>query len=167
MKKRVGFRLLQLILSHVSGDRVSLALLHWDGERLRVASSLSALTALTPGERDGVQASVLDIVREATSIAHRLETSPQPSDELTHVFPVREGFGAALYWTPVTTVHTSDSEGHFDALVRELHLDREPDLDRNEQAARSCPVAPGPCPSDDTVHAPPPGMPALTTSCRG
>jgi len=41
--KPIEYRFLQLILSHVAGDRLTLALIHWDGERLRVASSFAPL----------------------------------------------------------------------------------------------------------------------------
>ena len=128
MKKKVGLRLLQIILSHVSGDRITVALLHWDGECLRVASSLAGLAMLEPEERDGFRVAVLDIVGEAEKVARRIEQAPgaRPEIGLAEVFPVREGLGAALYWTPVATLQTSRPEAHFDGLVRELHLDRRP-----------------------------------------
>ncbi|HUE29210.1 MAG TPA: hypothetical protein VMP89_20715 [Solirubrobacteraceae bacterium] len=128
MKKKVGVRLLQIILSHESGDRITAAVLHWDGEHLRVASSLAGLVMLEPEERDGFRVAILAIVGEAEKVARRIEETPGPRPEmgLAEVFPVREGLGASLYWTPVSTLRTSDPAAHFEGLVRELHLERCP-----------------------------------------
>jgi hypothetical protein len=128
MKKKVGVRLLQIILSHVSGDRITVAVLHWDGEHLRVASSLAGLAMLEPDERDGFRTAILDIVGEAEKVARRVEETPAPEPErsLAEIFPVREGLGASLYWTPVSTARPSDPAAHFQHLVRELHLEPRP-----------------------------------------
>jgi hypothetical protein len=53
-----------------------------------------------------------------------LQRPVQPS--LAEVFPVREGLVASLYWTPVTTLWTSEPAAHFEGLVRELHLEPRP-----------------------------------------
>src|SRR5579871_3763639 len=123
---KVEFRPLQVILSPVSGDRVTVALLHWDGTVLRVASSTAALRALERDHREGLRVAIHDAVRKAERKARRLTEEPVLDMGLAHVFPVREGFGAALYWAPITSVETADAEAHFAELRRELRLEREP-----------------------------------------
>lgn len=123
---KVEFRLLQVILSAVSGDRVTVALIHWDGARLRVAASLTALTAVDPAPREGIRAAVEDFVRVAHRRARQLERDPELDIGLAHAFPVRGGMGAALYWTPVTSRETLDPAAHFAELRREARLVHEP-----------------------------------------
>jgi hypothetical protein len=123
---KVEFRLLQVILSPVSGDRVTVALLHWDGALLRVASSTAALRALERDHREGLRVAIQEAVRKAERKARSLAEEPVLDMGLAHVFPVREGFGAALYWAPITSVETADAEAHFTELRRELRLEREP-----------------------------------------
>lgn len=123
---KVEFRLLQVVLSSVSGDRVTVALVHWDGAQLRVASSPTAFTAVDASHRDGIRAAVEDIVRRANRRAREIEKQGELDVGLAHAFPVREGMGAALYWTPVSYCETSDPGAHFLELRREIRLDREP-----------------------------------------
>lgn len=122
---KVEFRLLQVILSPVSGDKVTLALLHWDGTRLRVASSMLPLVACDPDHRDGIRVAAEDIVRHAERASARVTREPLLDVGLAHVFPVREGLGAALYWSPVASLRTENADAHFAELRRELRLDRE------------------------------------------
>lgn len=122
--KRVEFRLLQLVRSHVSGDKLTLALVHWDGETLRVARSLAPLAVVEPAYRDGVRATAKEWIRRARELAAQLEAGRQLHLEgLGELFPVRQGLGAALLWTPLTSVQTADPEAHFASLRHELHLD--------------------------------------------
>lgn len=121
--KRVEFRLLQLVLSHVSGDKLTLALVHWDGETLRVARSLAPLAVVEPAYRDGVRATAKEWIRRARKLAAELEADRQLRlGGLRELFPVRQGLGAALLWTPLTIVQAADPEAHFVSLRHELHL---------------------------------------------
>ena len=124
MKKTIAHRMLQIILSHESGDRITVALLHWDGEHLRVASSLAGLAMLEPDERDAFRTTILDIVGEVERVVRRIEDAPAPRPDTTlaELYPVREGLGAALYWTPVSTARPSDPDAHFEMLAREMRL---------------------------------------------
>jgi hypothetical protein len=159
---QVELRLLQIVLSHVSGDKRTLALLHWDGATLRVAESLGPIGVVDPVHRDAVRVTAEAWVRRARRTAQSLHADPQARDGgLADVFPVRKGLGAALLWTPVTTLETPDAAAHFDALVRELRLDR------NEPSpAECCQVEHRACsPSSDRFPAVPPGAPELAASC--
>jgi hypothetical protein len=122
----VEFRLLQVVLSAVSGDRVTAALVHWDGAHLRVASSRGALSVVDPAHRDGIRTAVEDFVRRAERRALSLGRKPELDAGLAHIFPVREGAGAALYWTPVACLETRDAGAHFVELERETRLAHEP-----------------------------------------
>lgn len=122
---KIEFRLLQVILSPVSGDRITLALLHWDGRTLRVTSSMAGLIACEPAHREGIRMAAEDIVRQAHRTSARVEKEPLLDVGLAHVFPVREGLGAALYWTPITTLRSADAVAHFAELRQELRLDRD------------------------------------------
>jgi hypothetical protein len=121
---KIEFRLLQYVISHVTGDRVSVGLLHWDGRELRVASSLDHLSVCAPGQRDVVRTSVKLLVRRAKAAARRVAREPELLG-LRDLFPVREGLGSALYWAPVTTVETTNPAAHFAQLSATLRLDRE------------------------------------------
>ncbi|MFT3767967.1 MAG: hypothetical protein QM820_21155 [Minicystis sp.] len=117
--KPIEYRFLQLILSHVAGDRLTLALLHWDGERLRVAASFAS-----PALRESAQA---DIV--CRTVKAKLARATQQAKQATaglglkEVVPVREGLGASLYWSPIRTSLTSDPEAHFQELRESLRLE--------------------------------------------
>jgi hypothetical protein len=122
---KVELRLLQLILSPVSGDRITLALLFWDGARLQLARSID-LGMVAPAHREGIRIAAEDIVSAAEKTARDLAASaPPPGAGLAQIFPVREGYGAALYWAPVVTVQTGDAGAYFAELVTELRLDRD------------------------------------------
>ena len=123
---KVEFRLLQVVLSAVSGDRVTVALVHWDGTRMRVASSPTALTVVDAPSREGIRAAVEDYVRKAQRRARQLEKTPELNIGLAHAFPVREGMGAALCWTPISSRETRDAEAHFLELRSETRLVHEP-----------------------------------------
>ena len=123
---KVEFRLLQVVLSPVSGDRVTAALVHWDGTNLRVASSPTVLSAIDLAYREGIRTAVEDLVRTAVRRGRELEREQELNVGLAHAFPVREGMGAALYWTPIASRETVDPSAHFVELRREIRLDREP-----------------------------------------
>lgn len=121
--KKVEFRLFQLVLSHVSGDRVTLALLHWDGRTLRFASSEAPLKALSPDQRLAAREVLRDVMRKVRATSQRVAKKPRLDLGLAELFPVRQGFGASLYWSPVTAVRTDFAEAHFANLREELRLD--------------------------------------------
>jgi hypothetical protein len=123
---KVEFRLLQVVLSAVSGDRVTVALVHWDGVRMRVASSPTALTVVDTPARAGIRAAVDEFVRKAHRRARQLERTPELNVGLAHAFPVREGMGAALCWTPISSRETLDAEAHFLELRQEARLVHDP-----------------------------------------
>jgi hypothetical protein len=123
---KVQFRFLQLVLSHVTGDKVSVALLHWDGETLRVASSLEPLAVCAPEQRSAIQATVKTFVSRAKQRARELSAEQKPLDSgLADLFRVREGLGSALYWSPVAAVDTRGPADHFEALCSVARLDRQ------------------------------------------
>jgi hypothetical protein len=133
---KVEFRLLQVILSPVSGDRLTLALLHWDGTNLRVAASRTGIGSMRAPHREGVRVAMDEIVREARKRATSISRKPVLNIGLAHVFPVREGIGAALHWTAIATSITSNAEAHFAALRHELGLDRAPAARRKRITAQ-------------------------------
>jgi hypothetical protein len=118
----VEFRLLQYIISHVGGDRITVALLHWDGAQLRVAHSLAGLAICDAGQRDVVRKTVEVLVTRAEELAEQMETAPRLNTGLADLFPVREGLGGALFWTPVVEIETADAEAHFAELGSSLRL---------------------------------------------
>jgi hypothetical protein len=158
---KVEFRLLQLILSPVSGDRTTLALLFWDGSRLRVVSALE-FERVEPAHREGIRIAAEDFVSAAQKAARDLDeaATPRPDLGLAHIFPVREGYGASLYWAPIVTTQTGDADAYFDELVRELRLNRA------EHALAECTSTQhGTCAPPSDAAPGPQGVPALTTSC--
>src|SRR5689334_6733314 len=97
--KTVEFRFLQYVISHAGGDRITVALLHWDGSRLRVVHSLAGLAICEPAQRDVVRKTVAVLVRRAEELAEQLDSDPRLNTGLADLFPVREGLGGALYWS--------------------------------------------------------------------
>lgn len=122
--KKVEFRLLQVILSPISGDRVTVALVHWDGTQLRVAASTHGLAAVDRSHREGIRAAIGDATRKAKRAAEQVASEPVLDLGLAQLLPVREGLGAALYWAPIVTMTTRNAEAHFEELKRDTRLDR-------------------------------------------
>jgi hypothetical protein len=118
----VEFRLLQYVISHVGGDRITVALLHWDGARLRVAHSLVGLVVCDAAQRDVLRKTVEVLVSRADELAEQMESTPRLNTGLADLFPVREGLGGALYWTPVVEIETAAPEAHFAELASSLRL---------------------------------------------
>ncbi len=118
----VEFRLLQYVISHVGGDRITVALLHWDGAQLRVAHSLTGLAICDATQRDVVRKTVEVLATRAEELAEQMETTPRLNTGLADLFPVREGLGGALYWTPVVEIETAAPEAHFAELASSLRL---------------------------------------------
>jgi hypothetical protein len=94
-------------------------LLHWDGERLRVASTFAPLSF-----RETVQADVVRrTVRAKLARAMKQAEQAPPDLGLKDVVPVREGLGAALYWAPIRVSLASNAEAHFQGLCESLRLE--------------------------------------------
>jgi hypothetical protein len=91
-----------------------------------VASSAAGFAAVDAAHREGIRAAVEDVVRRTNRRARALEKQGGLDLGLAHALPVREGMGAALYWTSVMSRDTSDPNAHFLELRRETRLDREP-----------------------------------------
>jgi hypothetical protein len=157
--KSIEYRFLQIILSHVAGDRITLALLHWDGERLRVGSQLASPVLRDLPHREIVERTVTVKLARAARQAEQAAAGLS----LSEVVPVREGLGAALYWSPLRTSTTSDAEAHFRELCAGLRLevagsDVRSDVGKwaEAQAARE----------QEEPQAPRPGAPAAATRFR-
>jgi hypothetical protein len=103
----------------VTGDHLTLALLHWDGQRLRVASSFAPLPYRDVAQPDVVRQTVRAKLERA---ARQAEQAPTGLG-LKEVVPVREGLGAALYWSPIRTSLASNPEAHFQELCASLRLE--------------------------------------------
>jgi hypothetical protein len=94
-------------------------LIHWDGERLRVASSLAPLALRDVAQEDVVRRTVnAKLARAVLQAAHATAGLG-----LKEVVPVREGLGASLYWSPIRTSLASDPEAHFQELRESLRLE--------------------------------------------
>lgn len=117
--KSIEYRFLQIIVSHVTGDRLTLALIHWDGDLLRVASSFASLSPRVTAQEDVVRRTV----RAKLARAVRQAEQAPPGLGLQQVVPVREGLGAALYWSPIRTSLAGDPQAHFEELCESLRLE--------------------------------------------
>lgn len=111
MKHQVQFRFLQVTVSTVTGDRATVAVLHWDGLELRTACSLANVPSRLEG-REAIERSVKHLLRRAKKVVDAPAVL-----SLGELFPVRSGIGASLAWTPVRTEVTADPRAHFDELV--------------------------------------------------
>lgn len=123
-RSMVEYCLLQLMLSPLSGDRVTLAVLHWDRSELRVHVSLDCLRWVLFEDRDAMRAAVNGVVRRARRAArgsHR-QTSMFGLAELMGAV---EGDGEALYCAPIVSLPGEvDGGPHFQLLMSELRMVR-------------------------------------------
>ncbi len=114
MLHKVEFRLLQVVLSHVGDDRLTVLYLQRDGETMRVATDVPSVNRLQASV-GGIRASVKWVAREILKV--------KGPGALAEVYPVREGFGyGVLRWTPVVTVETLDPEAYFKLMREEFKL---------------------------------------------
>jgi hypothetical protein len=121
----VEYRLLQLVVSHLGGDRLTVGLLHWDGHELRVASSRAPFAMLPQAHRSAVRETAAEFIRSARRLERAVKKNPPLDIGLKELFPVREGLGASLHWTPVASLEARDAASHFSELRRSLRLDEQ------------------------------------------
>ncbi len=117
--KSIEYRFLQIILSHVAGDRLTLGLIHWDGERPRVGSSFASPALHDLAQGDILQRTVKAKLARAAGQAEQARAGLG----LKEVVPVREGLGSALYWSPIRASLASNPEAHFLELCKSLRLE--------------------------------------------
>lgn len=124
--ERVEFRFLQVVVSHMSGDRVTLGLIHWDGVTLRVAHSFAHLGFCAADQREIVRRTVLSKLRRASKQAQAMTKRGGFMFGLQHLVPVREGLGSSVLWAPVQVSRTTNPEAHFKLLRDQVRLDEGP-----------------------------------------
>ena len=116
---RVEFRYYQCLLNPTTGDRVTVALVYWDGEKLRCAHSLSVLPTLPVAQRRLV-ARAVKAVHERVQFVN--EQGPREGGALQEVFSVREGLGSLLFWAELRGALTNAPDEHFAELCTLLHF---------------------------------------------
>ncbi len=116
--QRVEFRLLQLLCNPVGDERVTVALIHWDGRQIRFAWN-----------RSKIPNSLAHVRRDINAVLGSIRQSIQPRTKKLHlsfgldqVFHVPEGSGSLLVWAPSRVGVTSDPQAHFAELVSVLDL---------------------------------------------
>ena len=113
---RVEFRYLYFVPSHVGDDRLTIALLHWDGDRLRLAHSVERISGPLSSHRGALE-------RELSALEQRVRDShPKPGVGLDDALRVTTGRGPSLLWSPVRVGQTEDAEAHFEDLRSQLGL---------------------------------------------
>lgn len=114
----VEFQLLQLVVSYFGDERVTLALLHWDGRQLRFHFERGRVPSwLAIDRRDLDQ--TLDAIE---SSIRRWSSKAQGGQRLVDVVPVRQGEGSLLVWGPIQTGYTSFPEAQYRQLLELLYL---------------------------------------------
>lgn len=116
----VEFRLLQLVLSQIGDERRTIALVHWDGSRLRVAWKHGRFASELGSAGEDVRVAVDGLLENARQLA--ADPRGQPPLPLSHVCPVREGMESILVWSPTRMGVTADPARHFQELVDALRL---------------------------------------------
>jgi hypothetical protein len=95
---KVETRLLQLILSAITFDRVTIGVLHWDETTLRVASYLDYLNLYDLSNREDVRKTAHSIIQRAKTV----ETITNVTiDKFFDVRAgIREGRSPTIYYSP-------------------------------------------------------------------
>lgn len=117
----VSFRFLQAVTNAVTGDHVTVGLLHWDGEQLRFASDGNKVAA--DHGRSALER-VLHAIR--VQVDNCNPTQPSLLEDVRQVFPVAEGDGSLLRWAPVRHGLATNTERHFSDLVKAADLGDKP-----------------------------------------
>jgi hypothetical protein len=118
----IEYRFLQIIVNPVSGDRATIALVHWDGGELRVASSFGAAPKTVTAAQKAVLKKLVRGIEEQKKEIGGTASQKLPL-RLNDVLPVREGVSSSIEWTRVRVGKTRDSRKHFDELRALVHLD--------------------------------------------
>lgn len=114
----IEYRYLQVVLSHEADERLTLGLIYWDGSSMRVAYSkvkMRMLLNLCGADYSAIPVGARALLDSAAKVRRR--------GSLSKVYPVREGFGAALYWSPVHKARPSDAYLLFRELCRLARLE--------------------------------------------
>ena len=109
---QVEFRFLQFVVSPVSDDRITIALLHWDGRDMRFAHSTARIPAALSIHRPALDRELKAIERQVRKLRHHSGNLLA----LTDVYRVTEGRGASLLWAPVRAGETKNAAAHFAEL---------------------------------------------------
>lgn len=102
----VEFRFLQVVVSHIADERVTIGLLHWDGTKMRVSTSLARVPGGIPSKAD-----LEDTLRTMRNVK-----------KLTDLCPARATETGLLSWSGVRMAHTNSVQQHFERLSLELGL---------------------------------------------
>ncbi|MBK9259508.1 MAG: hypothetical protein IPM54_06680 [Polyangiaceae bacterium] len=132
--QRVEFRLLQLLCNPVGDERVTVALIHWDGRQIRFAWNPRKVPNFLAHVRSDINA-VLGSIRQST---HSRAQTLHLSFGLDHIFPVPEGYGSLLMWAPLRVGVTSDPQAHFAELINVLNL-RVPGVQKLDELSHQVP----------------------------
>lgn len=129
----VSFRFLQAVTNPVTDDQVTVGVLQWDGEHLRFVGDSRKLA----GDRGRPT-----LRRALAAIRGQVKElnpgKPTLFDDVHVAFPVAEGDGSLLRWGQVRRGLTSNSERHFQELVKSADLAEEtnaPHVGRREIAS--------------------------------
>ena len=114
-RSKVEFRIAYGSVGALEAERFALALIHWDGGRLRAARR-----HLVPSSFGAAREPLERTLRALERAVDR--ASARPSFGLDDAFPVREGDATGISWSPLRVGHTSDPERHFRELADSLLL---------------------------------------------
>ena len=121
--KTVEFRYLQVITNHLSGDRVTVGLAHWNGSALRFACAVASLRNHAGFVE--IQRAVRAIKQSMTRRSEELRSASsgvRSSQTLAELAPGSELVGDALVWSEVRRGITGDAAAHFTELGSMLGL---------------------------------------------
>lgn len=126
---KIEYRMLHVMVSPFTGDRLTVALLHWDGEVLRIASSLAPLAHVHTTQREHVRRAINAKIKRAKKAGITVKNQ-RTLYGLAELFRVREGEGASLFWSPVLSGMSHNAQAHFEELRALAHLEHETRDDR-------------------------------------
>ncbi len=112
MRSRVDYRFLRAVTNSVTGDEVTIGVLHWDGQELRFAQALRGV----PQDLRGEVKRVLNLVNDRVGQVPRGQSALLKQD-LAQLFPVPEGRGSLIHWGKPVSGLSSSGARHFEQLV--------------------------------------------------
>lgn len=132
----VSYRVLLYRRGGSLGDRLVLGVVHWDGVELRSAfdEGRVADTALSSDD-SAVRGAVRALRAQAAQRADDGSQRELFDRDLRSLFPVMEGVGSSLYWSPVRYAAPTRAQEHFEALCKRHGLSREIRADRDRITA--------------------------------